>query len=360
MRKVFAQKSRCCGCGACMDSCPTGAIRMEEDREGFWYPQIDKEKCTDCGRCREVCPLVKRTGNSGQSRIFLGARVKEDRIRFGSSSGGIFPVLAEHVLSRGGVVFGAVMEKGGRVVHRDIRSVSEIPLLQKTKYVQSDLTGCFRKVKAYLDEGKEVLFTGTPCQCQAVKLYMGEKTENLLLADLVCYGVPSPGIWGKYVKELEKKYGGILTGFSFRDKRNKDNGHTIALETGEKEYAWPMGRDVYCRIYFRNYILRPSCHFCDFCRPERESDLTMGDFWGIEKVRPDMDDGMGTSLVILHSEKAVRVWEEIRESLLYFRCRKEDVLQPRLREPTPVPGRRKIFMMLNRFLPVHLAEKILR
>ena len=373
MEKVLEEKSRCCGCGACMDSCPFVAIWMKEDGEGFLYPQIDVEKCTDCGRCREVCPIGKAIGvdgeygkqgkqsdNGGQGRVFLGVRAKEDKIRFESSSGGVFPVLAEYVLSKGGVVFGAVMEKGGRVVHRDIHSASELAAMQKTKYVQSDLKGCFRKVKRYLEEGRRVLFSGTPCQCQAVKLYIGNEAENLLLADLVCYGVPSPGIWKKYVRELEKKYGGVFAGFSFRDKRKKDNGHTMALQIREKEYTWPMNQDAYCRLYFRNAILRPSCHFCDFCRPERESDLTMGDFWGIEKVRPDMDDGMGTSLVILHSEKARKVWEEIKEAFHYFQCGREDILQPRLCRPTPVSGRRKYFMMLNRFLSVHLAEKILR
>lgn len=359
MWKVVENKSQCCGCGACVEVCPSNAITMVEDGEGIPYPKIDEKKCIDCGRCEDVCPMAYEAKQM-PGRVYLGVQAKEDAIRFTSASGGFFPVLACDILAKGGAVFGAAMEVGGKVVHRDIQTIEGLSALQTTKYVQSDLKGCYRKVAQYIEEDRQVLFTGTPCQCQAVKRYLGGKHENLLLADLVCYGAPSPGIWRKYVRELEKKYGGRLTGFNFRDKRGKDNGRTIALHIDNKEYTWPMQKDSYCRIYFRNYTLRPSCHECRFCTVNRESDITMGDFWGIENVRPELDDGMGNSMVILHTRKARESWESIKESFRYFTCQKEDVLQPRLCTPTPKSSRRRRFMLLNRFLSVRTAEKLLR
>ncbi len=374
MTKIFEEKSRCCGCGGCAAACPFGAISMKADSEGFFYPRIDRKKCTDCGRCEAVCPLKEAKGESpegkslpaghpqkaGKERIYMGAQAKEDSVRFASSSGGVFPVLAKSVLSRGGVVFGAAMEEDGTVRHRAVGTPEELAALQKTKYVQSDLTGCFQKVRQYVTAGRPVLFSGLPCQCQAVKRYVGE-SDHLLLADLVCYGAPSAKIWKKYVRELEKKYGGRFLGFSFRDKREKNNGQTVSVKIGEREYVWPIRRDQFCRLYFWNVLLRPSCYRCRFCTVNRESDITMGDFWGIEKVKPEMEDQMGTSMVILHSEKAVRLWKTVEDRFRYFTCRKEDILQPRLCGPTDLPKRRRpVFLQLCRFMPLAAAERAVK
>ena len=359
MRRLFDYKSQCCGCSACVDVCTHQGIRLVMDREGFYYPRINRKNCVACGRCEKVCP-IKHPIQKEDNPIYLGAQAKDDRIRSLSSSGGFFPVLARYVLSREGVVFGAAMAEDGSVYHRDIHDIKEISLLQKTKYVQSDMSGCYKKVKKYLEDGRLVLFTGTPCQCQAVSMYAGERKEQLFLADLVCYGVPSPGIWKKYIKELEKKYHGEFKGFCFRDKRNGDNGHTVTAYIGDKEYAYPMREDSFCRIYFRNYTIRPSCYVCGFSSVKREADITMGDFWGIEKVMPGMDDGMGTSMIILHTEKAKKVSEIIKKDFHYFQCAERDILQPRLCTPTPWSERRWKFKLLNTCLPVCTAEKILR
>lgn len=352
-------KNQCCGCGVCMDACPHKAITMAMDREGFFYPRADREKCTGCGICGMFCPMKKRE-RTQQARAYLGVQAKEDKIRFSSSSGGVFPVLAEEVLACGGVVFGAVMAENGRVYHRGIHDRSNLAALQKTKYVQSDMSGCYRKIRRYLRDGRPVLFTGTPCQCQAVKLYIGEEDENLLLADLVCYGVPSTAIWNQYVKELEKRYHGTFRGFRFRDKQKKDNGHTVVVRIDEREYAYSIYKDPYCEMYFRNYSIRPSCYSCRFCTVNRESDITMGDFWGIGKVKQEMDDGMGTSLVILHSQKGERIWGRVKENFRYFRCQEEEILQPRLLSPVSPPKRRQKFMRYGRMMTLSKAEKIFR
>lgn len=354
------QKNKCCGCGLCAAMCPHGAIQMRTDWEGYVYPHTDRKRCTDCGVCHNVC-AVENSGVSEREHRCFGVQAKHESDRAESSSGGVFPVLASRVLIEDGVVFGAAMEPDGTVRHRVAQTLEEIEMLRKTKYVQSELYDCYGHILQLVKAGRLVLFVGTPCQCSAVKKYIGE-AENLLLADLVCYGVPSPVVWGKYIKELEKRYHGSFESFSFRDKRAKDNGHTVAVRIGGREYTWPIGEDCFCNAYFRNYLLRPSCFSCRFCTTEREeSDLTMGDFWGIDKVCPEWDDGMGTSLVIVHSKKGMSLWESVRENFRYFECRDEDILQPRLQNPTAHPGwRREVFFRLCRILTLDTSGRIMR
>ncbi len=355
--KPYAERAACCGCGACADVCPGDAIHMAQDREGFRYPRVNGLKCVSCGRCRQVCPLP-RPDPQVQEHQYLGAQAKDDDLRFASSSGGVFPVLARYVLDRRGVVYGAAYDGRMAVVHQAAWNLEQLEKLKRTKYVQSCLDGVYRQIEEHLKSGRWVLFCGTPCQAQALRRFLGRPYPTLLAVDLVCYGVPSPGVWERYVKYLQRVHGGRLTSFSFRDKRNRDNGHTCAYTIDGTEYAGPLNSNSYCQIFFRNVILRPSCHRCEYCTPERDSDITIGDFWGVEKVRPDIDDGMGTSLVILRSPTARAVWEAVRDQLRWFECRREDVLQPRLTGPTPASERRDFFMKCFRFLPFSLLLRL--
>lgn len=358
MEGLWERKEQCCGCGACKAVCSHGAIAMIMDREGFFYPEIDKKRCVRCGNCKKVCP-IKCQNRESEGQVYIGAQAKDNKTRFSSSSGGVFPVLARWVLEGKGVVFGAAMNKEGNVSHRDIQNKEDIIQLQKSKYVQSDMSDCYEKVKKYLEQGRQVMFTGTPCQCQAMRQYIGKEHKKLILVDLICYGVPSPGIWKKYRKELKKKYYQGISEFYFRDKRNRDNGHTVVMKTEGEEHTCPIGQDLFCRLYFGNYILRPSCHACRFCTVERESDITIGDFWGIEKVKPEMDDGMGTSLIILHNGKARNIWDGVKGEFLHFSCEEEVALQPRLCAPALRAPGRQTFWLLNRFLSLALTGKIL-
>lgn len=347
--KPYAQKKNCCGCSACGDICPVNAIRMTQDGEGFLYPEINNAVCIHCGRCEAVCPTGKK--ETASNNQYFGARARDEHTRRASSSGGVFPELAQYVLRRGGTVFGAAFEADMAVVHREARTPEELECLKTTKYVQSRMDSVYRRIASRLKEGEWVLFCGTPCQAHALRLFLDQPYPTLITADLVCYGVPSPGVWKDYTGVLEHRHGGKLTDFSFRDKRAKDNGHTRAFVCGGKEYAADLGEDPYCAMFFGNYILRPSCHACTYCTVDRGSDFTLGDFWGIEKVRPEADDGMGNSLVILHTKQARNVWEEVRERLDCFPCEKEDILQPRLAGPTPAAKGRGLFMLLRRILP---------
>lgn len=357
MKELYIKKEECCGCGACVDVCPKGAVRMAVDQEGFRYPRIDGKLCIDCRRCEQVCPVKepeeqKSAGKAvGKARQYFGVQAKEKKTRYESSSGGMFPVLAEYVLKRQGVVYGASYGRDMRVVHREIRSLEKLDCIKRTKYVQSSLKGIYKRAEKHLKADRWVLFCGTPCQAKGLMLYLKKSYPKLLVADLVCYGAPSPGVWRDYVKYLEKKRGGPVTDFSFRDKRMGDSGHTCAYVAGGKEYTGSLYADVYCRMYFSDHIIRPSCHECRFCTVERDSDFTIGDFWGLEKVKPEMDDGMGTSMVIVHTEKAKKVWEEVKGSLSWFECEEKDVLQPRLTGAVSAARSRGIFMMLYRLLP---------
>ena len=353
--RLYQEKASCCGCGACADACPTGSIQMGPDSEGFRYPSVAASTCIHCGRCESVCPL-KTEMTAPRENLFFGAR--SDTLRSGSSSGGIFSVLADYVLQRQGAVFGAAFNESMEAVHREAGNCAELEGLRRTKYVQSRLDGVYTRIQSLLREERWVLFCGTPCQTHALKLFLGRPYPTLILADLICYGVPSPGIWKRYAQALERRHGGKLTAFSFRDKRKQDNGHTCAYIVDGQEYASELSRNPFCRLFFANLTIRPSCHKCRYCTPDRESDFTLGDFWGMEKIRPDLNDGMGTSLVILHTDKASEVWEQVRDKVVWFSCEKEDALQPRLESPTPAARTRGVFMLSFRILPFSIATAL--
>lgn len=352
----MVEKKRCTGCGACAAACPHYAISMKRDCEGFAYPQIDASVCIRCGRCDAVCPEEMPSEAAGENAYF-GARAKEKAVRQAGSSGGIFPLLAAYVLEKGGMVYGAGMQADGSVSHMGIARIEDTGRLTKTKYVQSDLAPVWEGIRGHLQQGRPVLFCGTPCQAAALKAFLGQEYENLLLATLICYGVPSPGIWEQYVRFLEKKYGGVFGGFSFRDKRNGDYGRTVALRMGKREVAYSLHRDLFCRTYFRNINIRPCCYTCRYCTVERSSDITLGDFWGIEGIHPEFDDGMGVSAVICHSAKGKRLWSGIQDKTEWFACGETDVandMQPRLQRPTECARNRARYMRLYRSLPFSL------
>lgn len=351
------EKEACCGCQACRDICPVQAVHMYLDSEGFWYPVRDEERCIHCMACKRVCPM-EHADEKIRERIYVGVQAKKDSVRFDSSSGGMFSVLADFVLKRQGVVYGAGFNHEMLVVHKAVYDKNSLRDILKAKYVQSDMSGIYREVQEHLRMGKWVLFCGTPCQAQAMRLFLGEDFPRLILADLICYGAASPGIWKAYADYLEHRNNGKLESFSFRDKRNRDSGRSCSYVINGKEKTEKMNKNLYCKLYFGNYLLRHTCHTCRFSTVERDSDFTLGDFWGIEKKKPEWNDGMGTSLVMIHTKKAEEIWRSVREDVRWFVCEKEEILQPRLVGPTKQAKYRKLFMKAYQTLPFGLLAKI--
>ena len=360
----WMRKENCCGCGLCMELCPARSSGMERDEEGFDYPSVGQADCVHCGLCTSLCPM-KTERPAGNTNRYLGAKALSEELRVRSSSGGFFPVLAAHIIEQGGVVFGAAFDEDFVLTHQAVHSVPELQKLVATKYIQSSQKEVYGELKAALSEGKWVLYSGTPCQCEGILQYVKNSrlsSEKLILMDLVCYGVPSPGLWQDYVRYLEKKYNGKLTDYRFRDKSQRNHGRSVRNEIGGNQCIRPLSEDLYCALYFKNYSIRPSCHRCPFTTVNRNTDITAGDFWGIEHVRPEFDDAKGTSMVILHTKKAERIWDEISSEFDWFACEEGDVLQdeqPRLRMPTAPAPKRKLFYFLYRHLSFSMFATLL-
>ena len=344
------KKEMCCGCSACVNCCPKKCITMKEDREGFLYPEVNRQECTNCGLCEKVCPVLNKTELSGDTRAYA-VFACEDGIREKSSSGGVFSLLAEQVLCEGGYVFGCAFDAKLKAEHIGITDYSELKRLQGSKYVQSDLKSSFHTVKQLLEEGKQVLFSGTACQMEGLKKFLGKHYESLLLVDVVCHGVPSPKVWEQYKEYQERIYDAKISGLSFRDKSKgwKDYRVMLNFENGQT-YVSRSWDDIYMKSFIKNLISRPSCYDCKFRQWHRESDITLGDFWGAEQVLPQWNDDKGISLVLIHSEKGQRMLQSISEKLRIKEVEKEAAVEKNrsVIAPIVVPKEReKFFAVLN-------------
>ncbi len=309
---VLAEHDYCNGCRACRTACPTGAISWQQDAEGFYRPQVNAALCVRCGKCESVCQVIHRKAD--QARAYpeaVAAWAKDGQIRAGSSSGGLFSVLAGEILRRGGVVFGAGFDDQWHVRHRYIESVEQLPLLRTSKYVQSDVGDCYASAKEFLEADRWVYFSGTPCQVQGLRSYLGKDYDKLILQDIVCHGVPSEKAWDAYLGQV---HGGAqqITAVNFRDKKNGWSrfGMKIARNTAptyEKEHDG----DCYMKAFLSNLDLRPSCYNCVNKTAKRECDITLADFWGIERVHPEIDAQPGVSLVLVQSEKGRKLLQDV-------------------------------------------------
>lgn len=310
-RKGIYKRRECCGCGACAAVCPQGCIEMRRDENGFLYPETDADRCTDCGRCREAC--FGDLAASGETRTYAAA-ARDGAQRAAGTSGGVFSVLAADVLARGGAVLGAAFDGDMSLRHVAVTEKEALAPLCGSKYVQSDITGVYDKIGAMLGAGRPVLFCGTPCQTAAVRQVFGA-AEGLLLADVACHGVPSPRLLGKYVKELEARFGGKMTSLNFRDKRSGwESSSVTASFEGGGEYCCPGASDSYTRLFLANLPLRLSCYYC-IGKERRAGDLTLGDFWGISKLLPDFERQGGVSLLIVRTAAGAAALERVRDAL---------------------------------------------
>ena len=311
-------KSDCCGCHACATACAKHCITMQTDEEGFFYPVVDKDACTNCGLCEKVCPVLNQSEPRKPLKVFAAKNPNEE-IRRQSSSGGIFTLLAEKVIAEGGVVFGARFDEEWNVIHSWTDTIEGIAAFRGSKYVQSRIGDTYREAREFLKQGRKVLFSGTPCQIAGLKKYLRKEYDNLLTVDFICHGVPSPGVWQRFLNEFRENIKSesvgdspVITGVSFRDKRNGWKKYIFCLHyvsstiTEEQEFILPVTENAFLQGFLRNVYLRPSCHACSVKSGKSDSDITIADAWGLNQFAPEYDDDKGTCYILENTEVGSR------------------------------------------------------
>ena len=357
---LFSNREDCCGCSACMSICPKDAITMKPDKEGFLYPQIDDTLCVNCGMCKKVCTFQNGYDKSKSAAVPAGYAVKhkDQNIRFKSRSGGMFTALTDYFFDTfHGVVYGAGYEDHFKVVHKCAHTKQERNEFRGSKYVQSDMKGCFREIKERLKNGETVLFSGTACQTAALRQYCGEKLEeNLYLIDIVCHGAPSPMIWQDFLKTREKEFHGKVEKVDFRDKMKFGwNTHHETIVIKGKE----LSSRIYSILFMKAAIYRPSCYHCIYANKQRPSDVTLADFWGHEKAVPGFhEDNKGCSLVLGNTEKGRKWIASVLDDIDYIEVTGYPYRHTNMKRPTECPDNREQVWeeYLNKGF-IYIAEK---
>ena len=325
----ITNKADCCGCSACEEVCPKHCILLKPDKEGYWYPKINKEQCVDCGLCEKVCPVL--TPQSERTPLHVYAAInKNEEIRAQSASGGMFTLIAEKIIQEGGVVFGVKFDKDWKVVFGYTETKEGLADFRRSKYVQAWVGNSYGKVKEFLKQNRKVLFTGVPCQIAGLYSFLRKNYENLITVDLICEGVPSPKLWERYLKEeIAQKRQKIQSQNSKSSKISKEDIYLQDISFRNKENGWKKyslsltfsihqrkdrknvnqsivivdRKSAYMQLMFRNASLRPICYECPFKSCKSQSDITIADYWGIDKLHPEMDDDKGTSMVFINTKK---------------------------------------------------------
>lgn len=315
----FDQKKDCCACTACMNICPTQAITMKADEDGFIFPKIDNDACIECGKCLKVC-AYQNTPVSGREPLATYVAINKNiDTLLSSASGGIFGALANIILERNGVVFGCAYNEEMEPKHIAVDNVIDMKRIQGSKYMQSNINTTYTEVKNYLKDGRWVLFTGTPCQIAGLKSYLGKDFERLITADIICHGVPSADFFKGYIKHLEEKLKGRIVDFKFRDK-SKGWGlqarSTYQARNGSiKSKIIQPNNSYYYNYFLKGDIYRESCYECKYACGSREGDFTMGDYWGVEKAHPEVETENGVSVLLVNSKKGITLIDELSKYL---------------------------------------------
>lgn len=317
-------KSNCCGCEACVQICPHECISFIQDEEGFYYPKVDADNCINCRLCEKVCPALNPFNSQEPQKVF--AAINNDiEIRKESSSGGIFTLFANYIINIGGVVFGAKFDRNWQVVIDYTETTDGLSEFRGSKYVQARTERSFIQCEKFLKAGKTVLYSGTPCQIAGLLHFLPRKYENLYTLDVVCHGVPSPGVWKKYLRQLSKQ-NGIVSDIKFRAKEYGWQDYCFKVcflsdkRNDVKVICTPHNEDIYMLAFLSNMTLRPSCYKCPVKRGRSMSDVSLADFWGIDHIMPNMNDDLGVSLVLLNSKKSMKLFDVLEckyEQLLY-------------------------------------------
>ena len=318
--KILTIKNECTGCGACSNVCPVSAVTMQYDDEGFYYPSVDHELCIDCEKCESVCHiLVDEHYKLPTEWVPYMCRAKDENIRKTSSSGGVFALLAQIVLSKKGVVFGARYNYEAERLEHDHTEHAELSDFKKSKYIESHTKNTFNEVKKYLNEGRYVLYTGAPCQIIGLKTFLRNKdTTKLLLVDFICHGVPSNKHFTEYKHYLEKKKKSRISTIDFRPKDKKNGLALFGLRViflNGKLLIEQYKMNLYFFSFLKNKLLRKSCYYCNIAK-YHHSDITLGDFWGVASYKPQVDDNKGISLVSVNTEMGKIFYSLINDKMI--------------------------------------------
>lgn len=313
----ITDKHDCCGCSACVQRCPKQCISLHEDNEGFFYPHVNTNNCINCGLCEKVCPWLNRQNKLLPLEVLAVKNRNEDE-RMASSSGGVFIALAKKVIVDGGVVFGAVFDENWEVKHTYAEKIEDVRPMMGSKYLQSRIDNSYKDAEKFLKVGRKVLFTGSPCQITGLHNYLRKDYPNLISVEFLCHGVPSPGIWRTYLKEIIKKIGNVsqITKIEFRNKKSGWDNYSIVISgrTNVNSIEHILYSDIYRNnTYMRGFLsdiyLRPSCYNCKCKNGISHSDLTIADYWAIDLFFPDFNDNKGIGLVLINTEKGKQIFD---------------------------------------------------
>ena len=334
--ELVNNKYNCTGCGCCEKLCPNSAIKMKEDEKGFLYPEIINKYCTNCGICKKNCPNIEEKIDNREIEIYA-MKNKDNQIRETSSSGGIFWEYASIILKNNGVVFGAAYNELHEVEHIKVENIEELYKLQGSKYVQSIIKNTYNEAGEFLKKGREVLFSGTPCQIEGLKNFLNKKkidNSKLYTCDIICHGVPSPKVFKDYLKDLEQKYNSKIKKINFRYKEdNYTQNIKIDFCDGERYISNYFKDDYFYKLFLNDFILREACFECKYTSFNRVADITIGDFWGIEKSIKNFDDKKGVSLVLINTSKGKEIYEKIKDKFEIEKTCKENCIQDNLVKP---------------------------
>ena len=324
-------KTQCCGCNACGDICAHHAITYQTDIEGFWYPIVDETKCTNCGLCEKICPELNiaslKKNDFDKPVQTIAAINKRMDVRWNSTSGGAYTAFAEVMLDQGGYVSGAIYNEDFSVRNYISNNQNDLEKLRSSKYLQSNAEGLFAKIRSLLKAGEKVLACGTPCQMAALRSFLRKDYENLIIVDFICRGVNSPKVYRKYLDSLERKFGGKVV---YVKAKNKELGwrnltRKVTFDNGKSYYGVSM-EDDFRRGYHTNVFCRPSCYSCQYKGFPRIADITIADYWGIEKVDKNLDNNIGTSMILLNSKKGITYFDKVKDRLEWRETAFESIL----------------------------------
>lgn len=351
-------KDLCTGCEACRSICPNNCIQMKYDEEGFGKPLVNLELCMHCGLCSQVCPVkdcVKEINEQKENRKCVVGYALDEKTRRNSSSGAVFPLLAEFFIKNGGIVYGAAYDQEYRVHHIEVSNIADLERIKGSKYVQSRIGAIYKRVKKQLDKNKMVLFSGTGCQIAGLKNYLKQDYENLYCVAIICHGVPSPGIWKCYKNQYRE-----ISSINFRDKTDgwKQMNLELTSKNGKKIIAGI--EDPFYYAFLKNIILRRACYDCRFKEAQSQADIMIGDAWGVEYYARSFDDNKGTSLMITYTDKGNEMVEKIKPYMKWKQIENDLPYKynQRILSSVAYNPKRTMFFKLTKYIPVTLVLKI--